>query len=45
MLLTATVAVELDKRKGVDLRSVELDSALKRPRTTVTELRAFERCE
>jgi len=40
----ATVEVELEKKPKVELRSFELDQALKKPKTTVVELRAFERC-
>ena len=36
--------VELEKKPKVELRSFELDQALKKPKTTVVELRAFERC-
>ena len=44
MLCAATVEVELEKKPKVELRSFELDQALKKPKTTVVELRAFERC-
>jgi len=40
----ATVEVELEKKPKFELRSFELDQALKKPKTTVVELRAFERC-
>lgn len=39
----STVQVELDKHKNVELRSMELDEKLKKPKATVSELRAFER--
>jgi hypothetical protein len=42
--LSATVEVELEKKKTSELRTFELDQALKKPKTTVVELRAFERC-
>ena len=35
--------VELEKKPKVELRSFELDQALKKPKTTVVELQAFER--
>jgi len=41
----ATVEVELEKKPKFELRSFELDQALKKPKTTVVELRAFERCK
>ena len=41
----ATVEVELDKRKSIELRTIELDHALRKPKTTVIELRALERCK
>lgn len=44
MACVATVEVELEKKPKVELRSFELDQALKKPKTTVVELRAFERC-
>lgn len=44
-ITTAMVEVELQEHRNVELRSHELESALRRPRTTVTELRAFERCK
>jgi hypothetical protein len=43
-VVAATVEVELEKKKTTELRSFELDQALKKPKTTVVELRAFERC-
>lgn len=45
ILSSATVQVELQKTKPLELRSYELDQALKRPKTTVVELRALERCK
>ena len=45
LVTIATVGIELERQTRTELRSVELDHALKRPRTTVTELRAFERCK
>ena len=44
-IFAATVEVELQKSKPVELRSYELDQALKKPKTTVVELRALERCK
>ena len=41
----STVEVELAAKKNVELRSMELSTALKKPKTTVVEIRAFERCE
>jgi len=43
-MCAATVEVELEKKPKFELRSFELDQALKKPKTTVVELRAFERC-
>lgn len=40
----AIVETELDRKKHLELRTFELDQALKKPKTTVVELRAFERC-
>lgn len=40
----AIVETELDTKKHLELRTFELDQALKKPKTTVVELRAFERC-
>ena len=38
-----TYEVEIEKRKRVELRTSELDAALKKPKTTVVELRQLER--
>lgn len=41
----STVEVELAAKKNVELHSKELSTALKKPKTTVVEIRAFERCK
>ena len=43
IISSAIVETEIEKKKPAELRSAELDQALKKPKTTVVELRAFER--
>lgn len=43
IISSAIVETEIEKKKPTELRSAELDQALKKPKTTVVELRAFER--
>ena len=41
----STVEVELAQKVNVVERSNELNTALRKPKTTVVEIRAFERCK